>query len=106
MRIISPAPRERWRSVLAEDPASLPEHAPEWLDAMADAGPYENVSRLYEFSDGRRFVLPLARRRGLAGTGGWYGSFPPAWGIGGLAGAGVDADVVRSVTADLRELGA
>jgi hypothetical protein len=71
---------------------------------MAATGAYEDASRLYEFSDGRRFVLPLVRRRGPTAAGGWYGSFPTGWGIGGLAGAGVDSDVVASVVDDLRSL--
>jgi hypothetical protein len=104
MRVIAPAPRQCWRSVLADDSRALPEHAPEWIDAMADSGSYADASRLYEFKDGRRFVLPLARRRGAGVIGGWYGSYPPAWGIGGLVGAGVDAGVVRAVLDDLHGL--
>jgi hypothetical protein len=103
MRVIAPAPRELWRTVLAQDDHALPEHAPEWIDAMAATGAYQDASRLYEFSDGRQFVLPLVRRRGPVG---WYGSFPPAWGIGGMVGAGVDADVVAAVVDDLRSLDA
>src|SRR5690606_5637664 len=36
----------------------------------------------------------------------WYGSYPTGWGIGGLAGAGVDAGVVAAVVDDLRSLDA
>jgi hypothetical protein len=104
MRVIAPAPRELWRKVLDENVHALPEHAPEWIDAMVEHGSYENASRFYEFSDGRRFVLPLVRRRGPSAGVGWYGSFPPAWGIGGLTGSGVDAEVVASVIDDLRSL--
>ena len=106
MRVIAPAPREPWREVLARDPHALPEHAPEWIDAMVARGAYEDASRLYEFSDGRRFVLPLVRRRGPSAPGGWYGSYPTGWGIGGLAGAGVAAGVVAAVVDDLRSLDA
>lgn len=104
MRVVSPAPRAAWREVLAEDSRALPEHAPEWIDAMTVAGPYDDASRFYECSDGRRFVLPLVRRRGVSIGGGWYGSFPPAWGIGGLVGRDLDADVVQAVVDDLRGL--
>jgi len=104
MRVIAPAPRELWRTVLDEDVHSLPEHAPEWIDAMTATGRYDDASRLYELSDGRRFVLPLVRRRRPASGGGWYGSFPTGWGIGGLAGAGVDTGVVAGVVEDLRSL--
>jgi hypothetical protein len=106
MRVIAPAPRTLWRAVLEEDPQSLPEHAPEWIDAMVASGSYSDASRFYEFSDGRRFVLPFVRRRGLAAGAGWYGSFPPASGIGGLVGGSASPDVVAAVVDDLRMLGA
>ena len=83
MQVISPAPREAWRSVIADDSEALPEHAPEWVDALCRVGPYVDASRLYAFSDGRRFVLPLVRRTGVTGVGGSLMSYPPSWGMGG-----------------------
>lgn len=106
LTVISPAPREEWRTVLANDPAALPEHAPEWVDALCAAGGYADASRYYRHPDGRDFVLPLVRRTGPAGLGGWLLSFPPGWGMGGLVGPGVDAEVVAAVLADLRATGA
>ena len=103
-RVTSPAPRHIWSDIIAHDPEALPEHAPAWLDAMCALGAYSDASRLYEFRDGRRFVLPLARRRGVVGVGGWSTSYPAAWGIGGLVGDGVDQEVVATVLADLRHL--
>jgi Acetyltransferase (GNAT) domain len=105
MQVISPAPRDIWRSVLAEDPAALPEHAPEWMDALCRVGPYADASQLYTFPDGQRFVLPLVRRTGIAGLGGWLQSYPASWGMGGLIGAGADRDVIQAVVADLRTTG-
>jgi Acetyltransferase (GNAT) domain len=102
MQVISPAPRDVWRSVIADDSAALPEHAPEWVDALCRVGPYVDASRLYSFSDGRRFVLPLVRRTGATGVGGWLMSYPPSWGIGGLVGSGADPDVIKAVLTDLR----
>lgn len=104
MRVISPAPRESWRSVIDSDAGALPEHAPEWTDAMAVTRRHTDASRLYEFRDGRRFVLPLVRRRGPAGLGGRLESYPAAWGIGGLVGKDLDTSAVRAVLADLRSL--
>lgn len=103
--IISPAPRDEWRVVVAGDSSALPEHAPEWVDALCAAGPYRDASRYYRLFDGREFVLPLVRRTGVPGWGGSLLSYPAAWGMGGLVGAGLDADVVRTVLADLREIG-
>ena len=103
-RVTIPAPRHIWSDIIDHDKDALPEHAPAWLDAMVAVGGYSDASRLYEFGDGRRFVLPLARRRGVVGVGGWSTSYPAAWGIGGLVGDGVDRGVVATVLADLRRL--
>ncbi|MFF5791313.1 GNAT family N-acetyltransferase [Paeniglutamicibacter sp. NPDC012692] len=102
-QVVSPVPRGKWRSVLAGDPLALPEHSPDWVDALTDGGRYRDASRLYSFSDGREAILPLVRRRGLAGIGGWLLSYPSGWGMGGLVGAGIDGEVARAVLEDLRE---
>ena len=104
--VVSPAPRDEWRAVLADDPAALPEHAPEWVDALCAAGPYADASRYYRLADGREFVLPLVRRTGPAGLGGALFSYPTSWGMGGLVGRGQDEGVARAVLADLRGTGA
>jgi hypothetical protein len=102
MQVTTPAPREAWRSVIADDSEALPEHAPEWVDALCRAGPYVDASRLYAFSDGRRFVLPLVRRTGVTGVGGTLMSYPASWGMGGVIGRGADQDIIQAVLADLR----
>jgi Acetyltransferase (GNAT) domain len=102
MQVISPAPRDAWRSVIADDSGALPEHTPEWVDALCRVGPYVDASRLYSFSDGRRFVLPLVRRTGVRGIGGWLMSYPPSWGMGGVIGRGPDPEVLQAVLVDLR----
>lgn len=71
MQVVTPAPRPLWRRLLDADTDALADHGPEWIDAMCDDGRYVDASRLYELPDGRRFVLPLTRRRGMAGVGGW-----------------------------------
>jgi hypothetical protein len=105
LTVITPAPREEWRAVVANDPTALPEHTPEWVDALCTAGPYRDASRYYRHPDGREFVLPLVARTGLPGWGGTLLSYPTSWGIGGLAGAELDANIVRAVLADLRTTG-
>jgi Acetyltransferase (GNAT) domain len=99
---LSPAPRAIWRAVLDADADALPEHAPEWVDAICSRGGYVDASRLYQFDNGRQFVLPLVRRTGVAGIGGRLASYPSAWGIGGLVGAGQDAEVLKPMVDDLR----
>lgn len=100
-----PAPKDVWRELLASDPDALPDQVPEWIDAICSSGKYEDASTYYELDDGRRFVLPLVRRLGLAGVGEWLSSFPPAWGIGGLIGPGSDTTAVSAVVDHLRERG-
>ena len=94
--------RASWRAALAADPQALPEHAPEWVDAICAAGPYADATRVYSLTDGRRFVVPLVRRTGPAGIGGWLLSPPPAWGMGGVVGPDLDAVTLRRIIADLR----
>lgn len=103
-QVISPVPRELWETVLAADPAALPEYCPQWVDAMVDTGKYQDASRCYRFADGSDYVLPLVRRRGMAGVGGWLQSYPAAWGIGGLIGPPPTAQVIEAVLADLHSL--
>jgi hypothetical protein len=102
--VTSPAPRTVWADVVAADPGALPEQTPEWTDAVCAVEECIDASRLYEFADGRRFVLPLVRRSGLRGLGGQLWSFPQGWGIGGPAGAGLDAGAVEAIAADLHSL--
>ena len=104
MRVHTRAPREVWRAVLADDPRALPEHTPEWVDAICAAGPFRDATRLYEFGDGRRFVLPLVRRTGPGGVVGQLWSLPRSWGLGGLVGPHLDPDVVHRVVDDLASL--
>jgi len=104
MRVHARVPREVWRAVLADDPRALPEHTPEWVDAVCAAGPFRDATRLYEFGDGRRFVLPLVRRKGPGGAVGQLWSLPRSWGLGGLVGPHLDPDIVRGVVDDLASL--
>jgi hypothetical protein len=38
MQVITPAPREEWRAVIAGDRSALPEQSPEWVDALCRVG--------------------------------------------------------------------
>ena len=103
-RVMTPVPRDKWRNVLALDAEPMPEHAPEWMDALLADGRYRDVSRLYSFADGREVILPLVQRRGIVGLGGWLLSYPPGWGMGGLFGSEADSDIVRAVLSDIHNL--
>ncbi|MGH3097668.1 MAG: GNAT family N-acetyltransferase [Streptosporangiales bacterium] len=102
--VLSPAPRDRWRAALVGGHGALPEHTPEWVDALCATGRYRDASRLYVLAEGREVVLPMVERRGLVGAGGWLQSYPAGWGMGGLVGSDVDVAVARAVLRDLRGL--
>ena len=102
IEVISPAPRDLWREVLASDPNALVFQTPEWLDCVSQFGPYEDSSRLYELADGRRLVLPMVRRLNLPKTFRTEASLPPTWNPGGIAApGGVHAQDVVAVLDDL-----
>jgi len=65
LRVTSPAPREVWLDLLKSDPIAFVYQTPAGLDAICAADNCEDASRLYEFPDGRKLVLPLFRRKGL-----------------------------------------
>ena len=103
--VSSPAPKDVWDDIVRGDRRALVTQTPAWVRAMVETGSYVDRSRLYEFDDGRRFVLPLARRRGPQGAILGDQGFPNGWGIGGLVGAGADVEVVRTVFDDLAHSG-
>lgn len=91
--------------MLAADPLALPEQSPDWVDALVSSGKYQDASRHYTLPDGREFVMPLVKRRGLFGLGGWLQSFPPGWGMGGILGEErLDAAAAGAILEDLRRL--
>jgi hypothetical protein len=95
--VISPAPRGRWRALLAEDPDALPTQGPEAVDAMCARSLWRDASRLYTTDEGRSFVLPMARL-GPAGPLAVEGSPRHGWGYGGVVAPGgvtrADLDIV------------
>jgi Acetyltransferase (GNAT) domain len=100
--ITSPAPRDVWAELLADDPHSLVTQSPGWLDARCRLGGYEDASRLYRRQDGRLLVLPMVRRRVSEGALALQSSFGEGWGMGGLiATGGVSRADVDVVTTDL-----
>lgn len=100
--VTSPAPRALWTQIVRDDPTSMADHSPEWTDAIIATGPYCDASRLYELSDGRRLVVPMVRRTGLASAAGMAASFPEGWGFGGIVGAGRDPRAIRLLLDDLQ----
>lgn len=83
VNVISPAPRDIWDKVLAEDPFALESQSSAWTDALCQSLGYTDASRMYEMSDGRKLVLPLLRRS-VAGLSLFEGSNPAHCGVGGI----------------------
>src|SRR3712207_4409979 len=83
----SPVRRTTWREVLALDPFAVETQSPEWADAMCASRGFVDASRLYEFADGRRVVLPLLPRR-TAGVSVLEASNPLHCGVGGIVAPG------------------
>ena len=98
--VVSPAPRADWEEVVRADPDALVTQTPAWSQSLCASTGARDASRLYDFGDGRRFVLPLVRPR-LAPV---AASFPPAWGFGGLVGAAPRPAEVGAVLRDLERL--
>lgn len=103
VRVTSPVPRDLWHAALAEDPDALATQTPGWLDAMCAVRPYRDVSRLYEWEDGRRLVLPLVRSRLTTAARAQELGWPLDWGIGGPVAPGgpVTREEAATVFADL-----
>lgn len=100
--LVSPAPRDIWRGVLADDPGATALQTPEYFDAVLAATGGSDVSRFYQLRDGRQLLLPLVRRRTPFGVTVDAG-YPGGYGHGGmLATGGLLADDVRTVVPDLR----
>ncbi|MGI9262627.1 MAG: GNAT family N-acetyltransferase [Woeseiaceae bacterium] len=63
VRITSPAPRDIWWQLVESDPFCFAYQTPTGIDAICAAHDARDESRLYEFADGRRLLLPLYRSR-------------------------------------------
>jgi hypothetical protein len=102
MDVISPAPRGAWEALVRADRDVLVTQTPAWTETLCAVTGARDVSRLYEFGDGRRLVLPLVRPGRRPARLAIESSFPNAWGFGGLVGPDLRAEEVQAVLADLR----
>jgi lipid II:glycine glycyltransferase (peptidoglycan interpeptide bridge formation enzyme) len=98
----SPAPAQIWSEVLEADPRAVVTQTPTWAACVFADGVHRDASRLYRFDDGRRVVVPLARRSRLPAAISPHGSWPFDWGIGGpLADGPLTSAHTAAVFADL-----
>ncbi len=69
LELLSPAPLDAWREILAGDPGAMSTQTPEWAAAMRRIRPdLIDASRLYVLQDGRRLLLPATRRSRAPGV--------------------------------------
>ena len=102
VRVTSPAPRDVWKATLASSANALVSQTPAWTDFACAVGRFEDASLLFELPSGRRFVLPMVRRRRLLNALTSEASLPMGWGIGGIvAPGGVQVADVAAVFAHL-----
>jgi hypothetical protein len=101
--LATPAPTDVWDDVVASAPNALPSQSPTWMRCLCAVDRYRDASRIYHAADGRRLVLPLARRRAPTPALAARAGLPMGWGPGGLLGelGIVEPEDVRMVVADL-----
>jgi GNAT acetyltransferase-like protein len=102
-QVTSPVPAAVWDEVARSDPAAVVSQSLAWRDAVLADGKYTDTSLLYEFGDGHRIVLPLARRRLCPPWAAVTGSWPGGWGVGGplCEGGRVSPSEAAAVLADV-----
>lgn len=104
--VLQPVPREIWQEIYFADPKAIFHQSPQWMEYLCVVGGYEDISRLYEFENGKRLILPLVKRRGIPTLLAFAESLPYAWGLGGLlTTSNLDAQDVALVFDDLAQAG-
>src|SRR5215207_8360325 len=101
-RVTSPAPLEAWEAIYRSDVQAMPTQSPRWASAIVEFEGCRDTSRLYEFADGRRVVLPVFAGKFPFRRFATRQSPPAAWGFGGLlATRPLSPEHVRTVLHDL-----
>ncbi|MGB8816663.1 MAG: GNAT family N-acetyltransferase [Rhizobiaceae bacterium] len=83
MRVDSPASAGAWHTIYQADREALPSQSHSWAAALQSFGNYRDASRLYEFSDGVRAIVPMFAGRIPSKHLAAQYSPPAAWGFGG-----------------------
>jgi hypothetical protein len=105
VRVTAPAPRQIWMDMLQADTIGLIDQSPDWFDTIQAYGPYKDASRLYEWENGQRAVLPAVSNRGLPEFLAVRSSPPRDWGIGGpVSERPLVEEEISTILADLSHL--
>jgi hypothetical protein len=106
MRVVAVGAQARaaWEEAAAADRTAVVSQTPEWMDVLCAVGRWQDATRVYEARDGRRLVLPLARRRRAIEALSAEHSMPAGWSAGGLlcADGPLRPGDVEGVVGDLR----
>ena len=98
---VSSVNRSDWSEIYHSDPLAMPSQSSTWARSIADVGRYRDVSRFYEFDDGKRALLPLFAPKFAPSLLSVWQSPPAAWGFGGLiSDAPLSVLQIRAVLAD------
>jgi hypothetical protein len=104
-QVFSPAPKDIWKDLVKDDDRALIFQTSQWMDCLSLDGHYKDCSRLYEYSRGKRILLPLVRRCGFPNRFSMLSSLPHGWGMGGpILTAPAGHDELMLMLDDLRSL--
>lgn len=104
-RVISPAPHGAWIDLLNNRIQNLIFATPQWMDCITEVEDMQNASRFYEFSNGKKAIIPLARRKTSFLSSSIFASMPHGWGMGGLiTWPNLDKNEMLAILNDLRDL--
>ena len=105
--VTSPVPRAEWESMLRSDENAVVTQSLPPRDALLASGRYQDVSALYEFSSGRRVLMPMARSRWEPPWAARVSSWPGGWAAGGpiTQGGPVTPAEAAAVLADVTRRG-
>lgn len=96
VRVTSPVPRDVWLDSMAADPNALATQTPGWLGAILETQPYRDVSRWYQWRNGRQLILPMVRRCPPSADRDEELAWPTDWGIGGVVAPGGPVGVAEA----------
>lgn len=83
VKVTTPVPRETWSALVRSDRRAVVSQCLAWHDCVCASPGVIDVSRLYEFADGRQVILPMVRHDKVPPRLATQSSWPQAWGVAG-----------------------
>src|SRR5271169_4664185 len=106
VRVTTPVPRETWSTLVSSDRRAVVSQSLAWHDCVCSNPRIVDVSRLYEFPDGRQVIMPMVRHANMPLHLDAQSSWPKFWGVAGpiTPDGPVKLEEARAVIADLVRL--